>query len=109
MEVVTLRCTKKNTYNQEHTEFHFKDNESADKFLYVFKDHWCHVSFDKIKEDKPISKSLEEELAKDPKKRAEDNLSWGFNLAKDYGDDKTTAYESSVIERIINMTSGGQR
>ena len=101
MEIITLRCTKKNAYSNSNAEFHFKDLDAANKFIYVFKNHWCHVSFNKLIEDKYVTTELEEELNKDPKLYATNNLNWGFNLARYYGDDRTTLEEKDFIKKII--------
>ena len=105
MEVITLRCTKKNSYNNKNAEFHFKDLDAANKFIYTFKDHWCHVDFDKLIEDKYETKELIEELNEDPELYAENSLSWGFNLARHYGDDKTTLEEQNFIKKIMEINN----
>lgn len=86
--------------------FYFRTQDDCDKFIYVFKDHWCHVRWKDpvIISDREIinlsdydRKSLDE----DPKERAESDLSWGFNLARYYNDNVLTSDEQSFINNLI--------
>lgn len=66
--------------------FYFHNMEDCNEFLYVFKDHWCNVSWEDplvIPDDSNISQEDGKEMDVSPKKRAEENLSWGFNLVRD--------------------------
>ena len=99
MQVYILE-TKKTGLRGEKVSFYFKDKRDADAFVYVFKDHWCHVDFEgryQIVSD--YDKHIEF-MNQDPIKRAESNLSWGFNFARSHGDDELTIDERSFIRQI---------
>ena len=73
--------------------FYFHDMEDCDDFMYVFKDHWCNVPWKQpveIPDDTCIDDYDINDMNKPAKERAEDNLSWGFNLVKhlEIGDSK---------------------
>jgi len=65
--------------------FYFHTMQDCNDFLYVFKDHWCNVPWEKpreVSDDFPISRIQRESMDKPPKKRAGSSLSWGFSLVK---------------------------
>ena len=76
---MAIKLTSKNKLRNE--TFYFNNIEDCRIFMDVFKDHWCNIIWEKPIEVPDCSIPYEE-LGfnnKDPKKRAEDNLSWGFN------------------------------
>lgn len=82
--------------------FYFKNINDCNKFLYVFKDHWCNVRWESPIE-KPefleMTDRQREELDEDPKERAEDNLMWGFCIEKD----RNIRLNSSQLSFIDNF------
>lgn len=68
--------------------FYFHNMSDCKEFLYVFKDHWCNVPWEtpiEIPDDTYITSRERICMDKPPKKRAEDNLSWGFSLVRFLG------------------------
>lgn len=68
--------------------FYFHNMKDCREFIYVFEDHWCNVPWEtpiEISDDTYISSEERRYMDKSPKKRAEDNLSWGFSLEKRLG------------------------
>lgn len=68
--------------------FYFYNIDDCRKFMYVFKDHWCNVPWKEpveISDSTYIDSNARRYMSVPPKKRAEDNLSWGFNLVKRLG------------------------
>ena len=88
---------------EEHKHFYFKTKEDADKFLYVFKDHWCHVDFVGEYRDVILSELEREQMEKDPTTRAEDNLSWGFHFADYYNDGGLREEEKAFVEEMAQL------
>lgn len=105
MKVIELKTKKNNVYSGKPSIFYFYTDEEADKFLYVFKNHWCHVEFEKSETNISESeyKKWKEYMDKDPVKRAENNLSWGFNFARDHNDDRLTAAEESFVHKLMEI------
>ena len=88
--------------------FYFKNIEDCNKFLYVFKDHFCNVPWETPKEipDNSIKLSENEKrtLDKDPVKRAQDNLSWGFSLCSYYKigvSSDQLSFVHSLMEKVL--------
>ena len=88
------------------TAFYFKTMRDCEAFIYVFKDHWCNVEWNEPIERPDffeMSKYQRESLDKDPKKRAESNLSWGFNLCRKSNiglTDSQNAFVSAMVGRM---------
>ena len=101
MRVYTLETDKVVPYGDRHVRFYFTSKENADKFLYVFKDHFCNVDFHGFYEDTELCGYWKEHINDDPKEIAERNLNWGFAFARDYGDDKLTDTQSEMLEEIM--------
>ena len=82
--------------------------EDCKAFLYVFQNHWCNVHWEKPieKESFPEMKEKDyESIQKDPKKRAEADLDWGFSLEKYLGRGTTeaqSAFIAAMVERLSN-------
>lgn len=65
--------------------FYFHTIQDCNDFLYVFKDHWCNVPWEKPREvpnDFLIGENQRKSMDKPSKERAESNLLWGFSLVK---------------------------
>lgn len=103
MVLLTLREPYK---NEREGNFYFKTMEECKSFLYVFKDHWCNIPWDIPKEVSSDKANLTNyqirSLEVDPKKRAEENLSWGFNFIKYHDLNKTTEEQILFIQRLQN-------
>lgn len=102
MQVYILETKKARPIRGDKVSFYFKDKKDADVFIYVFKDHWCHVDFEGRYQnisDYEYNSHLEF-MNQDPIKRAESNLSWGFSFARSHGDDELTIDERSFIRQI---------
>ena len=98
MKLVILR-----TKMDPKTEFKFKSIEDCEKFKYVFRDHMCNVSWEKPEtvEVKSISSDLDKIISRNPARRAEDNLHWGFNLCR-YHNVDITADQLQIIHGIMD-------
>ena len=82
-----IKLTSKNKLH--NVSFYFNDMKDCNKFLYVFKNHWCNVKWEnpvEISNNTPIPDYYRRYLGK-PEELAEDNLKWGFNS---FNDDYTT-------------------
>lgn len=67
------------------TSFYFENMKQCKKFIHVFEDHWCNIRWNSPIESDRFSEMDSEDwssLYESPKKRAEDNLCWGFALEK---------------------------
>ena len=88
------------------TVFYFRNMQDCEAFMHVFKDHWCNVEWNEAIErpDFPeMSRYQREALNKDPKERAESNLSRGFNLDRKFNrglNDNQNAFVSAMIGRM---------
>lgn len=83
--------------------FYFHNMKDCNKFLYTFQDHWCNVKWKEPIEAESfddISECQRKDMDKSPKKRAEDNLSWGFSLCKD-NDQGLTDEQKDFINKFI--------
>ena len=85
--------------------FYFYNMRDCEDFLYVFKDHWCNVPWEKPIEapsDTLISFYDRKSMDVPPKKRAEDSLFWGFSLVNRLGiglDDKQISFLNSFVNQ----------
>lgn len=85
--------------------FYFHNDSDCDDFIQVFKDHFCNVPWKKTHLIFDLSTYPKERLNmdKDPKERAEENLSWGFVLADDiHGRGYLTEDQRSFVNGIMN-------
>lgn len=83
-ELIYLIKLETNCANSREV-FYFHNMSDCKDFLYVFKDHWCNVPWKtpiEIPDDTYITSKERVCMDKPPKKRAEDNLSWGFSLVR---------------------------
>ena len=70
--------------------FYFYNMADCEAFMYVFKDHWCNVPWRapvEVPDWTDITDSQRKAMDKNPKQRAESNLSWGFSLCRALGID----------------------
>lgn len=87
--------------------FYFHTMQDCNDFLYVFKDHWCNVPWEKpreVSDDFPISRIQRESMDKPPKKRAESSLSWGFSLVKRLNIDLSES-QNLFVKNMVNKLS----
>lgn len=85
--------------------FYFHNMNDCNKFKHVFKDHWCNVKWKPpVEKDNfpECSSNGRKNMDEDPVKRAEDSLSWGFNLVKDKPEGNLTDHQKSIVESIMN-------
>lgn len=97
---------KLQTKNEPFTAFYFKNMQDCESFMYVFKDHWCNIEWDRPIEKPDFSEMSEyqrKSLNKNPKKRAEDNLSWGFNLSRHLNLEFTDEEKSFILTMLNKM------
>lgn len=69
----------------DDTVFYFHNMKDCKEFMRVFANHWCNVPWKKpVEKDNfyGIDESKINAKDKPPKQRAEDDLSWGFSLAR---------------------------
>lgn len=87
--------------------FYFHNVKDCREFMDVFKDHWCNVPWKEpieIPDDTYISSEERRYMDKSPKKRAEDNLSWGFSLERRLGICLTNE-QNDFVKSIVNRFS----
>lgn len=87
--------------------FYFHTMQDCNDFLYVFKNHWCNVPWEKPREvpnDFPIGKSQRKSMNEPPKKRAESNLSWGFSLVKRLNIDLSESQNLFVKDMVDRLS-----
>lgn len=112
MDVVVLKTNlDEATSLQRNETFYFKDMEDCNRFLEVFEDHFCNVPW-KTPEQKTINSippiEVQITMNMDPVKRAEKELSWGFNLCKTNNIGETPeqiAFVKDLINRIESRKS----
>lgn len=98
MEVVVLRTTL-----DYRAKFIFKSMEDCEKFKHVFKDHFCNVPWNTPTiVDEQIFLGTDYKIISDPKKAAEDNLSWGFSLCK-FHKISETEEQLSFVKNMIEL------
>lgn len=70
------------------THFYFSTMDDCNIFINTFKDHLCTVPWNDPVEipDDYVPISNYRYIIKNPKVRAEDNLSWGFSLIRRYNE-----------------------
>lgn len=86
--------------------FYFRTLDDCRKFLYVFKDHWCNVKWKtpvEVPDDIKLPEARRDLLDMDPKKRAEANLSWGFNHARLHGDGGLTSEQQRELVYLMRQ------
>lgn len=97
---------KLTTKNKPKESFYFIDYNDCETFKRVFEDHWCHIKWKKPKEKECFNNMTDYDYSMlgNPKKLAEDNLSWAFNREDSYSDSLTTE-EQAFIDNIVNQYS----
>lgn len=101
-----MGMVKLQSKDEPTTAFYFKTMQDCAAFIYVFKDHWCNVEWNEPIERPDffeMSRYQREVLNKDPKERAESNLSWGFNLDRKFNrglNDNQNAFVSAMVGRM---------
>jgi len=103
MKYWCLTTKKPEPFSTRKTKFYFTSESDADVFVWKLRNHMCHVEFDKTEEDVILPENKLRYINDDPIKRAESNLSWGFNFDRMYGDDKPTAEENEFIHHLMNI------
>lgn len=91
----------------DHAVFYFHTLEECNIFKYTFRDHWCNIKWEKpieISNNTHISEYQRKSMDKDPKERAEDNLSWGFNRSESRND-KLNENQKGFIKHIMEQIS----
>lgn len=102
-----VKLEPKTELNLFASAFYFHTMSDCQAFLHVFKDHWCNVPWKAPVEatDFPEASVYDREVMdKDPRQRADSNLSWGFNLVQSHGIDDTNKQKAFVNVFIGNLT-----
>ena len=84
-------------------KFYFHDMGDCEKFKRVFENHWCNLEWSapEVADMFPgMTKDDIEDMDKHPKKRAEDDLSWGFAHQKDGLTSEQKAFVEMMLERV---------
>lgn len=86
-----------------HT-FWFKTITDCNAFKYVFKDHWCNINWNPIEivtDPYSIPNERYTHWDDDPKKRADDLLTWGFSWVKAHGGDNLTHEQQRFVNDMV--------
>lgn len=95
----------KYSYRDSHV-FYFKNIDDCNEFKQVFKDHWCNIRWEEpveIHDNTKISDGERKQMNRNPKERAESDLSWGFSLEKGEGWDKLNSHQNTFVNRIVEQ------
>lgn len=87
-----------------NTKFYFHTMDDCEKFLYVFNDHWCNVPWERpvtVSDSTELSEYEKSAINENPKLRAERNLSWGWNLARELNTDAPNEQQRQFLNNII--------
>ena len=101
--MIKLAVKANHSYRSEHV-FYFHNMNDCNAFKEVFRNHWCNIRWEKpveIPNDTKIEYNKRKAMDKDPKQRAESNLSWGFSLEKGEGWDKLNNRQTQFIGSLI--------
>ena len=85
--------------------FYFHNDSDCDDFIHVFKDHFCNIPWKRTQLIFDLGQYAKEKLNmdKNPKTRAEENLSWMFVLADDiHGRGYLTDEQKSFVKELRN-------
>lgn len=97
---------KLETIYSNESSFFFYTMRDCKAFLHVFRDHWCNVPWKPPVEAQDFPEmpvSARSAMDKDPVKRAEGSLSWGFSLVKHHrigATEKQNAFINSLIRQF---------
>ena len=80
MKLLLVTCDE-----DKHSKKYFLSKEDFDKYAYVFKDHWCHIHFHEQDFEEITDDEIIKQAKRDPKERAESELSWGFANENNHG------------------------
>ena len=83
----------------ESAAFYFRNRTDCDAFMSVFRNHMCNVPWKSTVESAffpEASDSQRAAMARDPKVRADENLSWGFSLVRYHGIEDTREQDRFV-------------
>lgn len=91
--------------SQCNTKFHFHTMSDCKKFLYVFENHMCNVPWKKpvIVSGTKLSEYEKTAINEDPTLRAERNLSWGFNLARQLDTDTPNEQQKKFVNKLVAL------
>lgn len=86
--------------------FYFHDMKDCREFMNTFENHWCNIPWKEpieISDDTYIDSDQRRYMDESPKKRAEDNLLWGFSMEKRLGiglNNEQNDFVKSMISRL---------
>lgn len=102
---MAIKLTSKN--KARNVDFYFNNIKDCEIFKSVFKDHWCNVTWEEPVEVNSVPYEKSEYINDDPKKRAEDNLKWGFNsIWASEVDGELTEDQQSFVNSMTRILSG---
>lgn len=78
---------------------YFKTIEDCNKYLYVFKDHWCNVPWKDPEEITGFDAKASVEAINDPIEIANGDLGWGFNNC-DLNNIEETKEQRDLVSKI---------
>lgn len=94
----------------KQSPIYFKTMEDCEAFKYVFQDHMCNVPWlPPVEADKfpEMTDGHRREMEKDPKKRAESDLSWGFYLVDRLNIGLTAEQHGFIKDIMDHLDNGG--
>ncbi len=88
-------------------EVYFRNEEDANAYLYVFKDHWCNLkwSLPVVVRDSRVPSKYTKYIDMDPKERAEADLSWGFAIIENKNIGLTSEQKRFVEKAVTDLTN----
>lgn len=84
-------------------EVYFRNEEDANAYLYVFKDHWCNLkwSLPVVVRDSRVPSKYTKYIDMDPKERAEADLSWGFAIME-RNNMMLSSEQKNLVEELVD-------
>lgn len=84
-------------------EVYFRNEEDANAYLHVFKDHWCNLkwSLPVVVRDSRVPSKYTKYIDTDPKERAEADLSWGFALME-RNNMMLSSEQKNLVEELVD-------
>ena len=87
--------------------FYFHNMKDCKDFMYVFEDHFCNVPWKapiELSDDTYVNSDVKRSMDKSPKERAENSLSWGFNLERRLGIGLTNKQNNFVKSMMAKLS-----
>lgn len=101
---MAVKLTAKDDWQK--AEWYFRDAFDCKEFMATFRDHWCNIVWNPVEivDTDKLTADQRSSMEEDPKKRAENDLSWGFNSYMKQHEEcnKLTEPQTDFVSKMVD-------